>query len=222
MAAAKGKTNWFAIIISAIVVVALVGLGAVVVALNNQATAPAEMPKAEIVNQESGAISFGSGETEIDTFLDFMCPACNSFEQQFGSTLQEAAANDEITLNIHPIAILDHLSQGTNFSSRAAGAMYCVAEKAPDAALDFMNLMFANQPQEGTAGLDDAAIAAIAKEAGADAAADCIASGTYKKLGAQQSQEHEIRGTPTVEINGERIENKDIGTRLPEALGAAS
>lgn len=216
MAAANGKTNWFAIGISAAVVVALVALGGVVVALNNQATAPAPTPESSIVNAETGAITFGKGETEIDTFLDFMCPACNSFEQQYGSTLQDAAANDEITLNIHPIAILDHLSQGTNYSSRAAGAMYCVAEKAPDAALDFMNLMFANQPQEASSGLDDAAIAAIAKEVGAEAAASCIADGTYKKLPAQQASAHEIRGTPTIEIDGERLENKDIAARFAE------
>lgn len=220
MAAAKGKTNWFAIIISAVVVVALVGLGAVVVNLNNQATAPAEMPKAEIIDQETGAITFGSGEKVVDTFIDFMCPACNAFEQQYGGELQEAAANDQITLNVHPIAILDHLSQGTNYSSRAAGAMYCVAEKAPEAALDFMNLLFANQPQEASSGLDDAALAEIAKEAGADAAADCIANGTYKKLGAQQAQAHEIRGTPTVEIDGERLENKDLSTRMPELFSS--
>ncbi|MFC9983475.1 DsbA family protein [Microbacterium keratanolyticum] len=222
MAAAKGKTNWFAIIISAVVVVALVGLGAVVVNLNNQATAPAEMPKAEIVDQETGAISFGSGKTEVDTFLDFMCPACNAFEQKHGAALQEAAANDDITLKVHPIAILDHLSQGTNYSSRAAGAMYCVAEEAPDAALDFLNLMFANQPQEGTTGLDDAAIAAIAKEAGAEAASTCITDGTYKKVGAQQAQAHEIRGTPTVKIDGQEVENPINSDVIPKLLASFS
>ncbi|MFS0854085.1 DsbA family protein [Microbacterium sp. 179-I 3D4 NHS] len=219
MAAAKSNTNWFAIGVSIAVVVVLVVLGGLVVFLNNQATAPGVAPTSDIVNEETGAVSFGSGEDEIDVYVDFMCPVCGQFEQAYGEQLQTAAANDEITLNLHPVSILDRYSQNTKYSTRAGGAAYCVAENAPDSFLDFFNYMFANQPQENTAGYTDEELASFAEQAGAGAAADCIADGTYMDFVGDQTSAHEIQGTPTVEINGERIENADIQTRFAEILG---
>jgi len=218
-AAAKSNTNWFAVGISIAVVVVLVALGGLVVFLNNQATAPGTAPDSAIVNEETGAISFGEGETEIDTFVDFMCPICGTFEQTYGEQLQTAAANDEITLNLHPISILDRYSQNTEFSTRAAGAVYCVAAEAPDSALDYFNLLFENQPEENSTGLTDDELAALADQVGAGAAADCIAEGTYQRFVTSQTNEHDIAGTPTVEIDGERIENADIATRFAEIFG---
>ncbi|MFT2633376.1 DsbA family protein, partial [Escherichia coli] len=49
----------------------------------------------------------------MDTYIDFMCPICNSFEQSYGPTLQQLVDDGKITLNIHPISILDAQSQGT-------------------------------------------------------------------------------------------------------------
>lgn len=218
MAAAKSNTNWFAIGVSAAVVVVLVVLGGLVVFLNNQATAPGVAPEGGNVNQETGAISFGGGDDEVDVFVDFMCPICGDFEDAYGEQLQSAAASDDITLNIHPISILDRYSQNTKYSTRAAGAAYCVAENAPDLFLDFFNFMFTNQPQENTAGYTDEELASYAEQVGAGAAADCIADGTYMNFVRDQTNQHEIQGTPTVEINGERIENADIQSRFAQIL----
>ncbi len=219
MAAAKGKTNWFAIGVSIAVVVVLVGLGGIVVWLNNQATAPSPTPEAAIVNAETGAIGFGEGETTVSVFVDFICPACGSFEDRYGADLQAAAANDELRLEYHPIAILDYASQGTDYSSRAAGAMYCVAESAPEAALDFLNTLFANQPAEGSPGLSNDELAAYAEQVGAGAAVSCIQDGTYKRYGREQAAAHQITGTPTVEIDGERLTRENMTARMAELLG---
>ncbi|MFP1603197.1 DsbA family protein [Microbacterium sp. 2216-1] len=218
MAAAQGRNNWFVIGISTAVVVVLVALGALVVWMNNRANDPGAAPTGDIINAESGAITFGEGDDVVATYLDFMCPACNAFEQSYGQSLQSAAANDDITLEIYPVAILDHLSQGTNYSSRAAGAMYCVADAAPDKALDYMNALFANQPQESGPGLTDEQLAQIAEQVGADAAVSCIADGTYEKFGAAQAKKHDVRGTPTVDINGTRLDHSEINTELPKVL----
>ncbi|MCE7483129.1 MULTISPECIES: thioredoxin domain-containing protein [Microbacterium] len=206
MAAAKSNTNWFAIGISIAVVVVLVALGALVVILNNQANDPGTAPQSAIVNEETGAIVFGDGEDTVDTYVDFMCPICGDFEQSYGEQLQTAAANGDITLNIHPVSILNRLSQNTEFSTRAGSAMYCVAAEAPDSTLDFFNSMFANQPEENSAGLSDDELAALAEEAGAGAAAECIADGTYMDFVDAQTNAHDIQGTPTVEVNGKRLD----------------
>ncbi|KDA07085.1 DSBA oxidoreductase [Microbacterium sp. CH12i] len=205
-AAAKSNTNWFAVGISIAVVVVLVVLGGLVVFLNNQASAPGAAPQSAIINDETGAVSFGTGADEIDTFVDFMCPACNAFEQQYGEKLQQAAANNDITLNVHPISILDHLSRNTEYSTRAAAASYCVAEKASESYLDFFNLLFEKQPAENSTGLTDDELSAFAEQVGAGAAAGCIADGTYMDFVGDQTNAHEIQGTPTVEINGERLD----------------
>ncbi|KNY06093.1 DsbA family protein [Microbacterium sp. GCS4] len=226
MAAAKSSSpNWFVIGVSAAVVVVLAVLAFVVVFLNNQATAPGTAPKSAIVNEDTGAISFGSGEDEIDTYVDFMCPICGQFEDAYGEQLQTAAADDKITLNIHPISILDRASQGTEFSTRAANSMYCVAVEAPDSALDYFNLLFANQPEENTAGLTNDQLIDFATQSGADAAADCITDGTYSRFVATRTDETPVDpatgrfGTPTVAINGDRIDNADIQTEFAKILG---
>lgn len=206
MAHAQSKNNRFAIVVSIVVVVVLVALGAVVVWLNNRATDAGPAPKGDLINSETGALSYGDGEDTLAVYIDFMCPICNQFEQQYGAAMQKAAEDGKITLEYHPIEILDFRSQGTQFSSRAAGAMFCVAEKTPDKALDFMNALFENQPQENTEGLTDEQIIAIAKEAGAESATSCIEDGTYKKWGTAQAEKNKIQGTPTVEINGERLD----------------
>ena len=72
MAAPGKKTNWFAIIISLVVVVAVVGVGALVVTMNNAATAPAEAPAAGVVNEETGGVSLGDGPNVIEEYVDFM------------------------------------------------------------------------------------------------------------------------------------------------------
>lgn len=219
MAAAKSNTNWFAIGISIAVVVVLVVLGGLVVFLNNQANDPGTAPQSAIINDETGAIVFGDGDTEIDTYVDFMCPICGDFEDAYGEQLQSAAANGDITLNVHPISILNRYSTTNEYSSLAAGSMYCVAAEAPDSALDYFNALFTNQPAENTAGLTADELTALAEEAGAGAAADCIADGSYMKFTEAQADEHEISGTPTVEIDGERIENSEISARFAEILG---
>lgn len=224
MAAAKGNTtNWFAVWISIAVVVVLVGLGGLVVFLNNKATEPGAAPDSDIVNEETGAISFGAGDDVIDTYVDFMCPACNAFEGQFGQQLQSAAANDEITLNIHPISILDRLSQNTKYSTRAANAAYCVAEEAPEGFLDFFNALYANQPAENSTGLTDDELAAFAEQAGAPGAADCIADGTYSDFVEDRTPQTppgpQGISTPTLTINETRIDNTQFAAELAKILG---
>jgi len=219
MATAARKTNWFAIWVSVGVVVALVVIGGLVVWMNTQATAPGAEPKASNINTETGAISFGDGTGTMDTYIDFMCPICNQFEQTYGPEIAKLKDDGTITLNVHPIAILDSQSQGTAYSSRAASAMYAVAVADPDKALDFMTALFENQPQEGTSGLTDEQIIQVAEGAGVTMTDDlkkAITSGTYVRYVQAMTPKTPIQpgsqgiGTPTVEINGSVISNSQL------------
>lgn len=210
MAEAQSKPNWFVIGISAAVVVVLIALGAVVVWMNNRATDAGPTPTADIINPDTGALTFGNGEKVIDSYMDLICPGCNAFEQAFGDRLKTLADQDKITFNMYPIAILDRLSRGTNYSSRAAASIYCVAEKNSDKALDYVNLLYENQPEENSTGLTDEQLIDFAKKAGATDAPACITDGTYLKFGAAQAKKYDINGSPTIKLNGEIVEGQSL------------
>lgn len=218
MAAPARKTNWFAIWVSVAVVVLLVAVAGLVVWMNNTATAPdpVNTPDAAVINQETGAITVGDGTGTMDTYIDFMCPVCNQFEQAYGEAIQSLVDDGTITLNIHPISILDRASQGTEYSTRAASAMYCVAAADGSAAVPFMQAMYANQPAEGSTGLTDEQILAIAAGVGVTGIDSCVNDGTYKGYVTAMTEKTPVApsaqgiGTPTIAINGQVIDNSSL------------
>lgn len=214
--AAAGKTNRFAIWVSVAVVAIVALVIALVVWMNNSANDPGTLPTGSGIDQTTGAIIVGEGEQSLDTYIDFMCPICGQFEQTYGEEILDLVNAGTITLNIHPIAILDRYSQGTEFSTRAANAMYCVAEADPDAAVPFMQAMFEGQPEENSTGLTDEQILAIAKDAGVTGIDSCVTDGTYTDFVAAMTQDTPVQpgssgiGTPTLAVNGEVISNSTI------------
>ncbi|SDQ44544.1 thioredoxin domain-containing protein [Microbacterium sp. cf332] len=219
MATATSKTNWFAIWVSTAVVVVVALVVALVVWMNNSATDPGTPPTGSGIEQGSGAIVVGEGSQTLDTYIDFMCPICGQFETTYGPEILDLVNDGTITLNIHPIAILDRYSQGTEYSTRAANAMYCVAEADPDAAVPFMQAMFEQQPAEQTTGLTDEQILQIASDSGVTGIDSCVADRTYGSYVTSMTKETPIQpgasgiGTPTIAVNGETISNSDIPAR---------
>jgi protein-disulfide isomerase len=212
MATPGKKTNWFAIVISLIVVVAIVGVGALVVTMNNAATAPAEAPAAGVVNEETGGISIGDGPDVIEEYVDFMCPYCGQYWDGYSEYVGEKVKAGEATLVIHPISILDNASQGTQYSTRSASAAYCVAETNPDAFYSYVDRLFDNQPAESSKGLSDDELAKFAEEVGAGDAASCIADHEYSDYVAERTEKTPIApgaggiSTPTIMVNDEFVQ----------------
>ena len=125
------------------------------------------------------------------------------------------------------MAFLDEMSSGTKYSTRASNAFAAVANHDADTALAFSGLLFAQQPAENTAGLDDATIADLASQAGAPA--DVVASfvkQTYQPWVAkitQQAFDSGVTGTPTVKINGQTFTGDLYNAGpLAEAITAAA
>jgi protein-disulfide isomerase len=201
--------NWFAIGTSIAVVVALIVVAGIVIWSNQSATSPGEAPKAASVNSETGAITVGEGSNTLDTYIDFMCPICNQFEQIYGETIQGLVDDGSITLNIHPIAILDRYSQGTQYSTRAANAMYCVAVADGAASVPFLQAMYQNQPEEQSTGLTNDQILQIAKSVGVTGIDSCVNNGDYAKFVGAMTEKTPVQegaggiATPTVVLNGQ-------------------
>ncbi len=123
-----------------------------------------------------GAITFGKdltagttneGGAKLALYFDYMCPACGSFESTNAANIEELVKSGDVTFEAHPISILDRLSNGSEYSTRAAAAFAYVAENSPANAWAFHTLLYANQPAENSEGLTDEQLGQYAVEAGA-------------------------------------------------------
>jgi protein-disulfide isomerase len=180
----------------------------------------AESTPALEADEEPVANDREEGVIDIQIYVDYQCPFCQQFEATNGEYLAGLVENGGATVEYHPIAILDNQSLGTKYSSRATNAAACVANFAPNQFWDFNRIMFENQPAEGTAGLDDDAIIALAEQAAVDQpekVAQCIKDQTFKAWVASararalagpipNSDVAQIKGTPTVIVNGLKYE----------------
>lgn len=124
---------------------------------------------------KQGAGVAAEGGVRVDVYLDFMCPGCSQFEQAQGDQIAELldpeTGRDDVTVVYHPVSILDRLSRGTSYSSRAANAVSVVADQDPDHFLAFVAALMASgtQPHENSSGLDDERIAQVARGVGVPA-----------------------------------------------------
>jgi protein-disulfide isomerase len=205
------KTNWFAIWISVAVVAALVLVGALVVWMNNSASAPGPRPAGSGINSETGAIEVGSGSNELDIWFDFYCPHCQDFEREYGSTVDDLLEQGDVQVNLFPVALASlNAASGTDFSKRSANALYCVAEAEPDAAYPFMQAIFATDPTGP--GLTDEELIAAASDAGATGIDACVTDREFVDFVDAQTREIPEnptsggQGTPTVVLNGDFIQ----------------
>ncbi|MEJ6488989.1 thioredoxin domain-containing protein [Leucobacter sp. USCH14] len=108
----------------------------------------------------------GSAAHSVRVYVDYRCPYCSEFETANGETLERLAASGRATVEIIPLAFLDRVSPDA-YSSRASGAMACVADAQPDAAWEVHRHLFdpAVQPSETTNGLDNEALIDAVDEA---------------------------------------------------------
>jgi protein-disulfide isomerase len=158
-----------------------------------------------------------AGVVAITIWIDYLCPLCGEFEQANNALIRTLVESGAATVEYHPIALLTSLSAGTEYSLRAANAAGCVANYNPDAFFDFHQGMFENQPEEGTEGLSNSEILAIAQESGANSTSleSCIDSGRFKQwakdatvragngpLAVAGTDVTNVVGTPTVLVNG--------------------
>lgn len=212
MAAAARRVNWLAIWITIGVVVVVVVVGALVVWMNRQALELAESPASAVVNEETGAIVLGEGPNVLEEYVDFMCPYCHQYHDTYSEDVAGLVEDGQLTLEVHPISILDSQSQGTQYSTRAASATYCVVDDNVDAVYPFMDALFKNAPSEGSGGLDDEELISLAEQAGASSDVEsCITGGDYMEFVTARTQETPVApgasgiSTPTVLLNDEFV-----------------
>ncbi|MBF4463480.1 MULTISPECIES: DsbA family protein [unclassified Rathayibacter] len=183
-------------------------------------TTPALQPDAQPIATDESAPR-ANGVATIDLYVDYLCPYCGQFEKTNGDQLQSWLKQGMITLEIHPIAILDASSAGSDYSSRAANAAACVAADDPNHFLAVNTALFAKQPAEGTTGLDDDSLRSLVTDAGVtdDQVLACITSGEFRPWVAAATQRAttqplansslaKLKSTPTVLVDGQEYTGK--------------
>lgn len=182
----------------------------------------------------SGGIPVGStgvvgvdvpdGVPTVAIYEDFMCPVCKQFEEINAPDLDELREAGEIAVSYHPISILDRVSLGSEYSTRAANAAATVADQAPEHFHAFTAALFANQPEENTEGLSNDEIATIAVSVGVPQdVADALDNDIFRKwviAATDQASQDGMQGTPTVFVNGKMLDQNDVAYFNPGTLKA--
>jgi protein-disulfide isomerase len=156
----------------------------------------------------------------LSIYEDFLCPACGQFESKFGSDIHQLIKTGTVAVDYYMVAILDG-QRNQNYSSRAGGAAYCVADEdstpAKEAFQRFHAALYAQQPSEaGSSFPTNSDLIETARQAGpVGSVPECVKSGRYSALSSGLAKATGVNATPTIRINGENYEYS-----TPEALVA--
>ena len=179
-----------------------------------------EGPGGAAVDGYTVTVGEASAPTTIALYEDLQCPVCAVFESMTGDAVRQAIDDGKVKVEYHMVAFLDDAST-TDYSSRALNALMVVLDTAgTEAYLDYHELLYANQPAEGTAGLTDDQLIEYAVEAGADedAVRGPIEDNQFHQWvvnATDQMSQDGVNGTPTAFIDG-----KQAGANPQEAAEA--
>ena len=195
--------------------------------VNSVPPMPTAQPTAVADPGGIGIKATAAGEpAQVVIFLDFMCPACNSFERNYGPQLDSLRNEGKITVEYRALPFLDRLSSGTNYSSRSAAAAACVVDQSPDKYKVFVDSLYTNQPAENSKGLDNAKLEKLAADAGAANISSCISDKTFRPyvaFGGATAAAAGVNATPTVFVDGKQwmpAAVNDFAAFLATELGA--
>lgn len=159
----------------------------------------------------------------VELYEDFQCPACLVFEQQSSSFLKQQVASGAIDITYRPFSFLDGQSLN-KYSSRSTSAAICALDKG--GVEDYVKVhdyLYANQPEEGTAGPTNADLAKAFDGLGITGLESCIKTEKFipwveeaKNAGSDKG----VGSTPTVIVAGKEVKNPNPQT-LQAAIDAA-
>ena len=221
---ARAKRRSVLIQVAVGLVAVVVVVAAVVVFANRDSGGSAKTPAGLTAD---GAVRFGEEDAPVvvQVVEDFQCPVCREFESVAGDLLAQYRDSDDVAVEYRPIAFLDEMTS-TDYSTRALNASMCVLdESGRDSWRRFAKSLFEQQPAEGSAGLPDRDLIDLAADAGAsgDAIESCIEDRPYDGWAADTTQrtfDAGVTGTPTVFVNGEKLNGFDTAT-IEAAVQAA-
>lgn len=241
VAAARGKNSTrnktIAGVVVVVVIAAAVIAGVLVTNHNKQQQRNSVIPVAHATAQYptklvgNGVVLAGkpSAPITIDSYEDFICPACEAFFRAGHENLDQAIAAGKIKVRFHMLNFLDQNSNPPGYSMRAANAALAAAAHGKFA--DYYTTLYSKQPEEGSAGYTNAQLINVGKRMGlGNDFANAVNSGKYdaaikqdlqgfaKSVGGFYQQQYHMQylATPTVMYNGKAL---DVSPRQDPQTG---
>ncbi|MBQ1087770.1 DsbA family protein [Streptomyces sp. B93] len=200
------------------------GIGYAVVQ-NNQPTKWEEAAKATVVapantsGKDGTTVLIGDSETDnvVHLYEDPRCPACASFEQNIGETVNKGMEDGDYKLSLTIGTFLDG-NLGGEGSKNALSAMGAALDVSPEAFLDYKAALYSAEyhPEESTDELaDDAYLIKVANTVDAlknnKEFQNAVEQGTYDAWAMKMSKTfddtEDVSSTPTIKINDKVISN---------------
>lgn len=211
---------WLASAVSGVVLVAVAAAG---IGIQAARVGRPAGPQPQAVSLSEGVVlGKSSAKVTVEVYEDMQCPVCAQFESDSGALLKRYIDAGTVRVHYYVISFLNRAST-TNYSSRAANAAYCAADAG--VFQRYHELLFANQPAEGSAGLSDDQLISYGQQAGAGGAfGDCVRTNKYNDFVNQitdKSSRDGISGTPTVLVNRTQVPNPNASS-LQAAISAAA
>jgi protein-disulfide isomerase len=215
------------ITLGAAAVIAVVVVAAVIIQGNRGTSAGYQGALAPLSRQSDGSIVMakpGVSGPVLDVFEDFQCPACKNFEETNGDTVKKLAAEGKVKVVYRPFRLFPQEPLKSN-SQRAANAAECAPA---DKWVSFHDIIYKNQPAEGSKGFSNKELIGWAKEAGiSDPAFEKCVNGGAKNSVVEQATQFAtaagVQGTPTLNLNGTKLGDDATYTKagLEKAILAA-
>jgi protein-disulfide isomerase/uncharacterized membrane protein YphA (DoxX/SURF4 family) len=159
----------------------------------------------------------------VDVYQDFFSPESAKFAQEAYPTLIEDAQKNLAQVRFHLIAPLDHSSDGSGYSTRAANAALCMTEVSSDEFIKLQALLYAKDKNgeqvrpSSQSGVSITDFTRYGTDLGLTTEAttfrDCVSKQTHKDLVEAMTEVASNNGvgvTPVVLVNGKKISNPDL------------
>ncbi|MFY1676481.1 MULTISPECIES: thioredoxin domain-containing protein [unclassified Streptomyces] len=198
-----------------------------------------EAAQAEVVapantsGKDGTTILIGDSDSDnvVRVYEDPRCPACASFEQAMGESINKGMEDGSYKLAFTVGTFIDDNAGGEG-SKNALSAMGAALNVSPEAFLDYKEALFSaeHHPSEGTDQFaDDAYLIEVADSVEAlkgdkDFQAD-VEKGTYDAWAMRMSESfqdtEDVNSTPTVKINDKVVQNPATAADWEAALKEA-
>lgn len=170
------------------------------------------------------ALGAADAPVVVYEFSDFQCPYCRQFNNTIkDQIIQQYVEAGKVRFEYHHYIVIDNNVGGTE-SRRAAEASECAAEQGRF--WDYQEMLFANILGEGVGSFRDERLKAFAGQLGLDQGEfdACYNSREYRdqvNIDQALGQKLGVRGTPSLYVNDQKIENPFDFSSIQAAIDAA-
>lgn len=203
-------------------VLVLIGGGYLLVRVLNPSKP--DIPPAGATDSYGFRVGEADAPKEVVIYEDFLCRFCGDLEEALAGRLDPAVEAGELSVEYRPLPFLDRYG---DYSQESANAFAVVLDASgPEVAREFHHLLFENRPPETGPHPDEDDLVELAVQAGAEESEvrpgieDGAFEGWVEAAGEAASKDG-VSSTPSVFIDGERIEYEDLSEVATAILGPA-